>query len=60
MVVEAVSRVGGVRAALEANDDPAFHVQLRSAVRAALRERVQDGQLRLGAAALIVTAEAAD
>jgi ubiquinone/menaquinone biosynthesis C-methylase UbiE len=59
MVVEATSRVGGVREALEANDDPVFHAQLRSAVRAALHERVQDGQLRLGAAALIVTAEAA-
>jgi len=59
MVVEAASRVGGVREALETNDDPAFHDQLRSAVRAALAERVHDGQLRLGAAALVVSAEPA-
>ena len=57
MVVEAACRVGGVREALDANDDPAFHEQLRSAVRAALLDRVQDGQLRLGAAALLVAAE---
>ena len=56
MVVEAACRVGAVREAFEANDDPEFHEELRSAVRAALLERVQDGQLRLGAAALIVTA----
>ena len=59
MVVEAASRVGGVREALETSDDPAFHEQLRSAVRAALLERVHDGELRLGAAAFIVTAEPA-
>jgi ubiquinone/menaquinone biosynthesis C-methylase UbiE len=59
MVVEAASRVGGVREALETNDDPAFHEQLRSAVRAALSERVHDGELRLGAAAFIVAAETA-
>jgi ubiquinone/menaquinone biosynthesis C-methylase UbiE len=59
MVVEAASRIGGVREALQTNDDPVFHEQLRSAVRAALLERVKDGQLRLGAAAFIVTAEPA-
>ena len=59
MVVEAASRVGAVREALETSDDPAFHEQLRSAVRAALLERVHDGELRLGAAALIVTAKPA-
>jgi SAM-dependent methyltransferase len=57
MVLEAATRVGAVREALQSNDDPAFREQLRSAVRAALLERVQDGQLRLGAAALVVTAE---
>ncbi len=56
MVAEAACRVGAVREALEATDDPEFHERLRSAVRAALLERVQDGQLRLGAAALLVTA----
>jgi SAM-dependent methyltransferase len=56
MVVEAACRVGAVREALEADDDPEFHKRLTSAVRAALLERVQDGQLRLGAAALLVTA----
>lgn len=60
MVVEAASRVGAVREALEANDDPAFHQRLRLAVRAALSERVHDGELRLGAAAFIVTAETAE
>jgi ubiquinone/menaquinone biosynthesis C-methylase UbiE len=58
MVVEAASRVGAVREAFATNDDPAFHEQLRSAVRAALSERVQDGRLSLNSAALIVTAEA--
>jgi SAM-dependent methyltransferase len=56
MVVEAACRVGAVREALEAKNDPEFHGELRSAVRAALLERVQDGHLRLGAAALVVTA----
>ena len=56
MVVEAACRVGGVREALETNDDPGFHEQLRSAVRAALLERVQGDQLRLGAAAFVVSA----
>ena len=56
MVVEAACRVGAVREALEVNDDPEFHERLTSAVRAALLERVQDGQLRLGAAAFLVTA----
>ncbi len=56
MVVEAACRVGAVREALEMNDDPDFHEQIRSAVRSALLERVQEGQLRLGAAALVVTA----
>jgi SAM-dependent methyltransferase len=59
MVVEAACRVGGVREVLETNDDPEFHKQIRSAVRAALLGRVQGGQLRLGAAALLVTAERA-
>jgi ubiquinone/menaquinone biosynthesis C-methylase UbiE len=59
MVVDAVSRIGNVREALAANDDPVFHEQLLSAVRSALLERVHEGQLRLGAAALIVTAESA-
>jgi SAM-dependent methyltransferase len=59
MVVAAASRVGSVREALESNDDPAFREQLGAAVRAALVERVTDGQLRLGAAAFIVTAESA-
>ncbi len=60
MVVEAACRVGAVREALEMDDDPAFHEQLRSAVRTALDARVQDGLLRLGAAALIVTATLAN
>ena len=55
MVVQAACRVGAVREALEVNDDPEFHERMRSAVRAALSERVQGGQLRLGAAALLVT-----
>jgi SAM-dependent methyltransferase len=58
MVVQAASRVGAVREALEANDDPVFHEQLRAAVHAALVERVRDGELSLGAAALVVTARA--
>jgi SAM-dependent methyltransferase len=57
VVVEASSRIGAVREVLATNDDPAFHEQIRSAVRTALLARVQDGQLRLGAAALVVTAE---
>jgi SAM-dependent methyltransferase len=56
MVVGAAQRIGAVREALEANDDPAFHDQLVSAVRAAVVERVRDGELRLGAAAYVVTA----
>lgn len=59
MVVEAACRVGAVREALEANDDPGFHEELRSAVHAALMERVRDGHLRLGAAAFVVTGEVA-
>ena len=58
MVIEAASRVGAVREALEANPDPGFHEEVRSAVRAALLERVHDGELRLGAAAFVVTAAA--
>ena len=56
MAVDAASRVGGVREALAANDDPAFHDEVRAAVRAALLERVHDDELRLGAAAFVVTA----
>jgi SAM-dependent methyltransferase len=56
MVVDAARRVGAVREALEASDDPEFHERLLAAVRAALVERVQDGELRLGAAAYVVTA----
>lgn len=56
--VEAACRVGAVREALAQNDDPAFEDQLRSAVHAALWDRVQDGELRLGSAALVVSAEA--
>jgi len=59
MVVEAATRVGAVREALESSEDPALRDQLRSAVREALSERVHDGELRLGAAAFVVTAEAA-
>lgn len=59
MVVEGASRIGGVREALDTNRDPVFHRQLLSAVRAALLERVVDGELRLGAAAFIVTAQPA-
>ena len=40
------------------DDDPTFHEQIRAAIRAALLERVRDGQLRLAAAAFVVTAEA--
>ena len=36
MVVDASSRIGVVRDVIAANDDPAFHEQLRSAIRAAL------------------------
>ena len=56
-IVEAACRVGAVREVLETNDAPAFEEQLRSAVRTALLERVEDGQLRLGAAALVITAK---
>lgn len=59
MVVEAACRIGAIREVLETNDDPEFHDQIRSAVRAALVGRVQGGQLRLGAAALVVTAKRA-
>lgn len=59
VVVEAACRVGAVREVLDTNDDPMFEEQLRSAVRSALLDRVQDRQLRLGAAALVVTAKAA-
>jgi len=57
-VVDAACRVGAVREALESNHDPEFRDQLRSAVHAALSERVQDDELCLSAAALIVRAEA--
>jgi len=57
-VADAACRVGAVREALELNDDPAVQDEIRSAVHAALSERVRDGELRLSAAALIVSAEA--
>lgn len=57
-VVDAACRVGAVREALESNHDPVFQDQLRAAVHVALSERIQDGELRLSAAALIVRAEA--
>ena len=60
MVVEAACRVGAVREAFEKNADPAFHELLRSAVRNALLERVEDGQLGLGAAAHVVTGTLGD
>ncbi len=59
MVVDAATQFGVVREALEGNDDPAFSDRVRSAVRDALSERVHDGELRLNAAALVVTAEVA-
>jgi SAM-dependent methyltransferase len=57
MVVGAATRVGAVREALAGNGDPAFHEQIRSAVRGALEERVEGGELRLGAAAFLVSAD---
>ena len=57
-VVEASTRVGAVRAVFDANDDPAWHQQLREAVRRALEERVADGRLRLASAANVVSADA--
>ena len=57
MVVDAACRIGAVREVLVSNDDPGFRQQLRSAVRTAHLERVHDGQLHLGAAALVVTAK---
>jgi SAM-dependent methyltransferase len=57
MVVQSASRVGAVREALEANPDPVFGAEVEAAVRAALVERVQDGQLRLGSAAFVVSAQ---
>ncbi|WP_436794984.1 class I SAM-dependent methyltransferase [Actinospongicola halichondriae] len=55
---DASCRVGAVREALERTDDPAIQSDIRAAVRSALSERVVDGELRLGTAALVVTAEA--
>jgi SAM-dependent methyltransferase len=56
-VVDAATRVGAVRAVLVAHDDEhGFRAEVRAAVLAALQERVRDGEVRLGAAALIVTA----
>ena len=57
-VADAACRVGAVREALELHDDPAVQDEIRSAVHTALSERVRDGELRLSAAALIVSAEA--
>lgn len=57
-VVEASSRVGAVREAFEANDDPAFRDRLLDTVRQVLHDRVEDGELRLAAAAHIVSATA--
>jgi SAM-dependent methyltransferase len=58
MVVDASSSIGVVRDVIASSDDPSFHEQLRSAIRAALLGRVQGDTLRLGSAAFIVTAEA--
>jgi SAM-dependent methyltransferase len=57
MVVDCACAVGPVQELLETRRDPEFREELESAVRAALLERVQDGQLRLGAAAFLVTAK---
>jgi ubiquinone/menaquinone biosynthesis C-methylase UbiE len=56
LVVESASKIGAVRAALESIDDPAVADRIRAAVRDALAERVQDGELRLGSAAFVVSA----
>lgn len=56
--VDASCRVGAVREALESTSDPALRDAIRRAVRDALAERVTEGQVRLGAAAHIVTATA--
>jgi hypothetical protein len=50
--------MGALREAMASIDDPAVPAQLRTAVRAALEERVERGRLRLGAAAYIVSATA--
>ncbi len=57
-VVSAASKVGAVREAMASTEDPAVREQIRSAVRDALRDRVDRGRLRLGSAAWIVSATA--
>jgi ubiquinone/menaquinone biosynthesis C-methylase UbiE len=56
LVVESATKIGAVRAALESIDDPAVAERIRDAVRDALAERVQDGELRLDSAAYVVSA----
>lgn len=58
LAVQGASRTGAVRAALDAEPDPAVRDRLLSAVRDAFAARVQDGQMVLGASAHIVTARA--
>jgi SAM-dependent methyltransferase len=56
--VDVSLRIGAIREAVTANDDPAFREELRTAVRTKLEEHVHDGRLLLGSAGYVVTAGA--
>jgi SAM-dependent methyltransferase len=56
--VDVSLRIGAIREAVTANDDPAFREQLRAAVRTKLEDHVHDGRLVLGSAGYVVTAAA--
>lgn len=56
MVVRSASSVGAVREAFAHTDDPAVRTTILAAVRAALEEHVQDGELGLASAGWIVSA----
>jgi SAM-dependent methyltransferase len=55
--VDVSLRLGAIREAVAANDDPEFREELWSAVRTKLEEHVHDGRLVLGSASYVVTAD---